>query len=140
MKEFMKEYQRSSEAYTKSLSHSKEYKRKMRSGQPNWVYKIKNNINGKVYVGQTTRGALRWQRHLLYLKGKYHANVHLQEDFDKYGEDAFEWTILKEFESEDKELLLLEEARTIQQCIQDGVDLYNLTLTIEQLKMLTENK
>ena len=35
---------------------------------------------------------------------------------------------------------LLEEAREIQRRINNGEELYNLTLTIEQLKMLKENK
>ena len=47
---------------------------------------------------------------------------------------------MKEFESDDKNTLLLEEARTIQQYIQDGVELYNVQLTSVQLKMLEEDK
>ena len=110
------------------------------SEQPNCVYQIINLINNKVYIGETTRGEVRWKNHLTYLRGNYHKNSSLQEDFNKYGEEAFEWTILKEFESDDKDTLLLEEARNIQQYIQDGVELYNLTLTVEQLKMLEEDK
>ena len=141
--EYMKEYIRKSlgsESYARFLNRSKEYKRKKRAAQSNCIYEIKNNINGKVYIGQTARGVLRWKRHLSYLRGNYHRNSLLQKDFDKYGEGAFEWTILKEFESEDRDVLLAEEAKTIQQYIQDGAELYNLTLTIDQLRMLTENK
>jgi hypothetical protein len=108
--------------------------------QPNCVYCIKNLINNKVYIGETIKGKLRWKKHLTDLRGNYHRNKLLQEDFDKYGEEAFEWTILKEFGDEDKSVLLLEEARTIQQFITEGVELYNLMLTIDQLRMLTENK
>tara|TARA_R110002153_G_scaffold239530_2_gene393946 strand:+ start:4189 stop:4776 length:588 start_codon:yes stop_codon:yes gene_type:complete len=108
--------------------------------QPNCTYKIKNLENNKAYIGETMRGELRWEEHLIRLRGNYHENKFLQEDFDKYGEKAFEWTILKEFESEDKDLLILEEVRAIQQCIQDGVELYNLVLNAKQLKMLEEDK
>jgi hypothetical protein len=110
------------------------------TAQPNCVYQIKNLENNKVYIGETIRGELRWKEHLCTLRGNRHQNKLLQEDFDKYGEEAFEWTILKEFGDEDKSVLLLEEARTIQQFITEGAELYNLTLTIDQLRMLTENK
>ena len=116
------------------------YLEKRKAEQPSCVYQIINLINNKVYIGETTRGELRWKGHLTGLRGNYHPNKLLQEDFDKYGEDAFEWNVLKEFEDEDKNNLLLEEARSIQQHIDEGVELYNLALTIEQLKMLTENK
>ena len=108
--------------------------------QPSCTYQIKNLTNNKVYIGETIRGELRWKQHLSRLRGGYHTNKLLQEEFNKYGEEAFEWSILKEFESENKDALLLEEARTIQQYIQDGVELYNLALTVEQLKMLEEDK
>ena len=116
------------------------YRAKNKAEQPSCVYQIINLINNKVYIGETTRGELRWKDHLARLRGNYHRNKLLQEDFNKYGEEAFEWSILKEFEDEDKNNLLLEEARSIQQHINEGVELYNLALTIEQLKMLTEDK
>ena len=72
------------------------------------------------------------------LRGGYHNNPKLQEDFDKFGEEAFEWEILKEF-PKDKETLLLEEARTINKFSKEDKELYNLILTIEQLKLLQEN-
>ena len=108
--------------------------------QPNCVYQIKNLENNKVYIGETIRGELRWKAHLCDLRANRHPNKLLQEDFDKYGREAFEWTILKEFEDGDKDNLLLEEARSIQQFITEDVEIYNLTLTIDQLRMLTENK
>ncbi len=113
---------------------------KKKSEQPNCIYQIKNLENNKVYIGETTRGEVRWKEHLRDLRGNRHPNKLLQEDFDKYGRKAFEWTILKEFEAEDKNTLLLEEARSIEQFIAEDVELYNLTLTIDQLRMLTENK
>lgn len=116
------------------------YRSKRKSEQPNCIYQIDNSINGRIYIGETTRGELRWKGHLRRLRGNYHPNKPLQEDFNKYGEEAFEWEILEEFESDDKDALILEEARTIQRYIQDGVDLYNVQLSIAQLKMLEEDK
>jgi len=113
---------------------------KNKAEEPNCVYQIKNLENNKVYIGETTRGEIRWKRHLCDLRGNRHPNKLLKEDFDKYGEEAFEWSTLKEFEDGDKDNLLLEEARSIEQFIAEDVELYNLTLTIDQLRMLTENK
>ena len=123
----------------KIVEYYSRYHEERKAEQPSCVYQIINLINNKVYIGETTRGELRWKQHLTGLRGNYHPNKLLQEDFDKYGEEAFEWSVLKEFEDEDKNNLLLEEARSIQQHIDEGVELYNLALTIEQLKMLTEN-
>ena len=129
----VKWYTENKEEYAKAYAEKK-------AEQPNCIYQIKNLENNKVYIGETIRGELRWKEHLRDLRGNRHPNKLLQEDFDKFGEETFEWTILKEFEDEDKDALLLEEARTIQQFIVEGVEIYNLTLTIDQLRMLTENK
>mgnify|MGYP006409464129 CR=1 FL=1 len=124
----------------KIAKQTAKYHTRRKAEQPNCVYQIKNLENNKVYIGETTVGELRWKKHLSALRGNRHPNKLLQEDFDKYGEGAFEWSILKEFEDGDKDNLLKEEARSIQQFITEGVELYNLILTIDQLKMLTENK
>ena len=129
----VKWYTENKEEYAKRYAENK-------AEEPNCVYQIKNLENNKVYIGETIRGELSWKEHLRDLRGNRHPNKLLQEDFDKYGEQAFEWTILKEFEDGDKSVLLLEEARSIQQFITEGVEIYNLTLTIDQLRMLTENK
>jgi hypothetical protein len=119
------------------IKYSAKYRAKNKAEQPNCVYQIKNLENNKVYIGETTRGELRWKDHLCRLRGNRHPNKLLRADFDKYGEEAFEWSTLKEFENGDKDNLLKEEFRTIQQFRTEGVELYNLTLTIDQLKMLT---
>ena len=129
----VKWYTRNKEEYAKRYAENK-------AEEPNCVYQIKNLENNKVYIGETIRGELRWKEHLRDLRGNRHPNKLLKEDFDKYGEEAFEWSTLKEFEDGDKSVLLLEEARSIEQFITEGVELYNLILTIDQLKMLTENK
>jgi hypothetical protein len=108
------------------------------SEQPACVYQIINDKNGKIYIGETLRGEIRWKQHLKELRGGYHINSKLQEDYDKFGKEAFRWEILKEF-PKDKETLLLEEARTINKFLKEDKELYNLTLTIEQLKLLQEN-
>ena len=121
------------------ISKSKaRYHQELKANEPACVYQIINKKNGKIYIGETLRGKLRWRDHLRGLRGGYHGNKYLQEDFDKFGEEAFEWEILKEF-PKDKETLLLEEVRTINRFLKEDKDLYNLSLTIEQLKLLQEN-
>ena len=60
------------------------------------VYKIENLVNGKVYIGQTTRYQRRKRDHLNFLTINNHINKNLQKDFNKYGEEQFNITIIKE--------------------------------------------
>ena len=115
------------------------YHRERTSKQPACIYQIINEKNGKVYIGETLQGEIRWKGHLTKLRAGNHANSKLQEDYDKFGEEAFEWEILREL-PKDRSITLLEEARTINKLIKENKDLYNLSLTIEQLKLLQENK
>jgi hypothetical protein len=129
--------------YSNNKEHFKQrtrqnYKKRV-SKEPACIYQIKCLVNKSVYIGETMVGTLRWTDHLSSLRGNYHKNSNLQKDFNEHGEEAFEWSIIKEL-PKDKKILLLEEAREIQRRIIDGEDLYNLMLTIEQLKMLNENQ
>ncbi len=84
-------------------------------------------------------GELRWKRHLTNLRGNYHGNHKLQADFNKFGEEVFSWSIIEEY-PKDKDTLLLEEIKTIDRFLREGKELYNLSLTIDQLKLLMEEK
>lgn len=57
---------------------------------------IKNLINGKKYIGQSGDINWRWMRHRSDLRGGYHSNKHLQGAWKKYGENAFEFSIIEE--------------------------------------------
>jgi group I intron endonuclease len=59
------------------------------------VYCIENKINGKKYIGQSWNIYYRWSSHRSELVGGYHSNQHLQNSFDKYGKDSFEFTIIE---------------------------------------------
>lgn len=64
------------------------------------IYEITNLINGKVYIGQTIREfEKRKAEHLKSLRRGKHFNPHLQHAFNKYGEDAFEFRNLGDFEN-----------------------------------------
>lgn len=60
------------------------------------IYKIKNTINNKIYIGQSGDIKWRWTHHRSDLRGGYHSNKHLQGAWKKYGEDAFEFSIVEE--------------------------------------------
>ena len=112
--------------------------------QPGCVYQISNSTSNRFYIGQTTRGELRWKGHLNKLRGNRHSNHKLQQDFNEHGEDAFEWSIIKELAKNLNRCLisalLLQETIEVQRRINNGEELYNLMLTIDQMKMLTEHK
>ena len=73
-----------------------------------WIYCIRNKINNKKYIGQTSdkRGYNhRISKHKGQLINNKHYSKNLQEDFNKYGMDNFEFIILDEFTFTNKELL-----------------------------------
>ena len=59
------------------------------------IYKITNLKNNKAYIGQSTDIKTRWNSHKLDLRNNTHRNSHLQNAFNKYGEEAFEFRILE---------------------------------------------
>lgn len=59
------------------------------------IYGIRNKTNGKIYVGKTMQSfGDRWDCHKSQLKGGYHDNPYLQNSWNKYGEDNFEFIII----------------------------------------------
>lgn len=60
------------------------------------IYQIKNNVNGKVYVGQTVNFAHRKRQHFKALKENTHYNQYLQRSFNKYGQAGFSFEVIEE--------------------------------------------
>lgn len=59
------------------------------------VYLIKNTLTDTAYVGSSVNIKTRWTVHKSSLRGGYHANVHLQRAWNKYGEQAFQFVVLE---------------------------------------------
>ena len=99
------------------------------------VYSISNKITGQGYIGETIRFEGRVYSHQYNLKAGRHPNSLLQKDYDKYGADAFEFSMVKEINKEDfqseqelKEYLRVEEAKLVLEEAHAGKELYNLAL------------
>jgi group I intron endonuclease len=60
------------------------------------IYIIKNLVNNKVYIGQTSNIKKRQAEHKRYLNNKGHHNIYLQNAWNKYGEYNFKFSIIEE--------------------------------------------
>ena len=60
------------------------------------VYKIQNNENSKKYIGSSTNIENRFLRHKSLLRKGIHHNKALQDDWNKYGEEAFSFELIRE--------------------------------------------
>lgn len=59
------------------------------------IYKIENSGNGKVYIGQSKNLSNRQYTHFRALEKGIHHNKHLQRSFDRFGADAFTFTVIE---------------------------------------------
>lgn len=64
------------------------------------IYTIENLVNHKIYIGQSIDIELRWKKHLEKLSSDTHYNYHLQQSWNKYGKESFEFSVLEECSEE----------------------------------------
>jgi hypothetical protein len=108
--------------------YCKNYIKRLKKTLPSVVYMVENIKNNKYYIGQTSRSfKQRINEHKKrFIQEKNDCGVGMQEDYNKYGPDIFEYKILKEFPPETpEEILLKEEQRQINKFIKEGKQLYN---------------
>lgn len=60
------------------------------------IYSIRCKKNGRIYIGESENIEIRWCQHKTNLRYHTHHSKLLQEDYDKYGLDAFVWSVLCE--------------------------------------------
>lgn len=65
------------------------------------VYKITNTNTGLVYIGSSGNIKKRWKEHKGYLNLEKHANGHLQNSWNKHGEEVFKFEVLEKVPKED---------------------------------------
>lgn len=98
------------------------YKNKIpRSG----IYCIENIVNGKLYIGSSKNMYQRLHCHRVYLNNKTHANIKLQNSWNKHTEDNF---ICYALEYCDEKILTERE----QLYIDSLTPWYNITLKVER--------
>jgi DNA-binding transcriptional ArsR family regulator len=59
------------------------------------IYVIRNQVNGKEYVGKAVRVNKRWRDHQCDLRAGRHPNPLLQRAWDKYGESSFQFELIE---------------------------------------------
>jgi group I intron endonuclease len=81
------------------------------------IYKITNSINGKFYIGSSVDIRWRWYTHKYELSKGTHSNKYLQNAWNKYGEESFEFSIISFVKKNlliDKEQQILNETKCYQ--------------------------
>lgn len=94
------------------------------------IYSITNNADGKhtTYIGSTTQTfSHRWMTHRSRLRGNRHCNAYLQCAWDKYGEEAFFFSIVEIVNNNDE---MVAKERKWLDFFRMYVPVYNLSLSI----------
>ncbi len=90
------------------------------------IYAITNSLNGKQYVGSSVHFSRRWIRHKHDLnKGSHHSSK-LQRAWNKYGQDAFKFSVLEVVSDHSKLLLREQHWLDLTKCSDTG---YNILCT-----------
>lgn len=80
------------------------------------IYCIENLINKKKYVGQSVNIYNRWSSHKGELNRNCHCNGHLQNSWNKYGEENFKFYILEKCSKDnldEKEIYYIDTFKTL---------------------------
>lgn len=65
------------------------------------IYRIVNKLNGKSYVGSAVNITRRWGEHRSMLRHNKHHSPHLQNAWNKYGEESFEFDLILEIKEKE---------------------------------------
>ncbi len=114
----------------KELERDHQYRKNLPAG----IYKITNKQTGFIYIGCSTQLKRRFRVHKNYLKKNKHENKLLQEAYNQYGLDAFEFEVIKEYPADTPfEVLEKEETRLILENHTKGIPMYNLSIKINSI-------
>lgn len=87
------------------------------------IYKIRNKVNGKYYVGSSVNVEDRWVGHRRALDSCGHRNIYLQRAWNQYSEDNFEFVLTEEIKDVDN--LRPTEQKYLDEGFEEGI-LYNV--------------
>lgn len=104
------------------------------------IYKIVNKINNKYYVGSSGdifghSGRGRKYNHFWLLRHNQHKNTHLQNAFNKYGENSFELVVIEQVESTQ---LLIVEQKYLDIAKNEQDKCYNISFIAGKVEMTPE--
>ena len=84
------------------------------------VFWIKNNVNGKIFIGSSLDLKAIWHAQKLQLDFGIHPNIDLQKDWKKYGAENFSYEIIEEITHvEDKVVDYAKEIKVLEGMIID---------------------
>jgi GIY-YIG catalytic domain len=69
------------------------------------VFQVKNEQNGKIFIGSSTDLRAIWNRFKVQLNFNSHRDKAMQADWNELGESHFSFTILAEIEHRDTEIV-----------------------------------
>lgn len=81
------------------------------------VFLIKNRVNGKVFIGNSTDLKAVWFAQKLKLNVGMHPNNDLQKDWNEFGEENFEYKILEILEDKNELTDYRKELKTLEELI-----------------------
>ena len=85
---------------------------------PMGVFQIKNNINGKIFIGSSLDLKAIWHAQKLQLDIGIHQNSDLQKDWKQFGSENFTYEILDEVKHSEKKIINYEkEIKTLEDMI-----------------------
>ncbi|MDP3987255.1 MAG: NUMOD3 domain-containing DNA-binding protein [Nanoarchaeota archaeon] len=73
------------------------------------IYYIKNILNNKIYIGSSINLETRFREHKNDLRNKNHHSYHLQQAWNKYGEENFQFGIIEECKEKVKKFIIQRE-------------------------------
>lgn len=68
---------------------------------PMGVFQIKNKTNGKLFIGSSLNLPGSFNRHAFQLKSNAHSSPALQADWNQFGADAFEFSVLETIKTDE---------------------------------------
>ena len=109
------------------------------------IYAIKNKITNKMYIGQAINIQKRFISHKKSLIKKMHHSIKLQNSWNKYGEENFEFLIIEKClidELNSREIYWINHYNSHNKgynCTKGGNGTYGYKFTNEQLKKLSKS-